>query len=478
MPSLYISARAVQGRPRTSRRKRVGRSGWAAGCYDRGGQGSSERGGHGGHRGGAGGAGGATAAFRVRKLPAGAGGRGLGHPWRPRYAGGHAHGRGQVDLLSGARHRAGRPHARGEPARVAHGRSGARAHRRGRARGVSELHAHARPAGHRAAPCGARGLSDHVRGARAPFRSALPRVRPSRARPARGRGRGALRVAVGAGLPSVVPRHRRLHRAAAHASGRRGAHRHGHRARAARHRAPSGFARPLRGGDRVRPPEPLLRRGALGAEAQAGPHRLLRAGTRRGKRHRLLLHAQGCGEAARSAGGGRRARDALPRGAFHGRAAGEPARVHRRRRAGDGGHERVRHGHRQVERALCHPPQHARLHRGVLPGGGPRRARWRAERVLAVLERRRRVHLPLLHRTGAGQRGAFTCGGRCRACLASPPLRGDVRLLPDDGLPAQVHPGVFRGARAGGGGGRGSRRGKRRERRVRLGGEGRRNLLL
>ena len=70
----------------------------------------------------------------------------------------------------------------------------------------------------------------------------------------------------------------------------------------------------------------------------------------------------------------RRARRRLPR--RHGvrgaqpRAGGVPPR-RRRRRGRDG---RVRHGHRQVQRPLRHPPRHAALDRGLLPGDRPRRA--------------------------------------------------------------------------------------------------------
>ncbi len=77
---------------------------------------------------------------------------------------------------------------------------------------------------------------------------------------------------------------------------------------------------------------------------------------------------------------------------------------------------------------------------------GSCRPRRRAFHVPSVLERRRRVHLPLLHRAGIGQRGAFARRGRSRARLAPPPAGGDDRLLPHHRLPAPLHPRLLRGA--------------------------------
>ena len=67
---------------------------------------------------------------------------------------------------------------RREPARVAHGRPGSGRAGSGHPRGVPEFHAGARTAGRGAAPGGRGRLRPHVRGSRAPGRSALRRVRP------------------------------------------------------------------------------------------------------------------------------------------------------------------------------------------------------------------------------------------------------------------------------------------------------------
>ena len=260
------------------------------------------------------GAPGAEAALRLRGLSAGAGGRRRGDPRLSRRAGGHAHGRGQVGVLPGTRRGYGRFGAGSEPARVADGRPGARASGRRHTRRLPQFHAHARAAVHRAAPRAGRRLPDHVCGAGAAGRSAVPRIRAKGGHPARRRGRGALRVPVGPGFPPVVSDHRRLHRAAAEPSRRGGVHGHGHRARARRHRAPARPARPLRGGHGLRPPEPVLRRGAARSEAQDRAHRRLRVGACGRQRHRVLLHPQGHRQGARRAAGGGHPRRALPCG--------------------------------------------------------------------------------------------------------------------------------------------------------------------
>ena len=138
----------------------------------------------------------------IRRVPSGTAGRGGSGAFRTRRARGHAHGGGQVGVLPGAGHRAGRLDAGGESARVAHGRPGAGTAGRRRARRLPQLHAHARAAGDGASPRLGGRLSDHVRGARAPVRPALPRVRPRGGPAARRRGRGALRFAMGPGLPA------------------------------------------------------------------------------------------------------------------------------------------------------------------------------------------------------------------------------------------------------------------------------------
>ena len=52
-------------------------------------------------------------------------------------------------------------------------------------------------------------------------------------------------------------------------------------------------------------------------------------------------------------------------------AAEEPGGLPLRPGAGDGGHQRLRHGHRQVRCPVCHPLQYAQGHGELLPGGGP-----------------------------------------------------------------------------------------------------------
>ncbi len=90
------------------------------------------------------GAQGAQGPLWIRRVPSGTAGRGGSGAFRTRRARGHAHGGGQVGVLPGAGHRAGRLDAGGESAGVAHGRPGAGTAGRRRARRLPQLHAHAR----------------------------------------------------------------------------------------------------------------------------------------------------------------------------------------------------------------------------------------------------------------------------------------------------------------------------------------------
>ena len=112
-------------------------------------------------------------------------------------------------------------------------------------------------------------------------------------------------------------------------------------------------------------------------------------------RHRLLpVSRKRVEEVAERLRGGRRAGRRLPRrparrGA-HARAGGLPAR----RRARRGGHRRLRHGHRQVQRALRRALRPAQEHRGLLPGDRAGRPRRPARRGAAALRPRRRRRSP------------------------------------------------------------------------------------
>ena len=91
-----------------------------------------------------------------------------------------------------------------------------------------------------------------------------------------------------------------------------------------------------------------------------------------------------------------------------------------RRRVRD---HRLRHGHRQVERALRDPPRHAALDRGVLPGDRPRRARRRARGLRAVLLLGRRDLARSadreFRRSGLA-RSRISSAAPCAACSISP----------------------------------------------------------
>ena len=208
--------------------------------------------------------------LRLRLLPSRAGADGRRHPGGSRCPRHHAHGCRQIDLLPDSRAHAARHHVRGEPARLAHGRPSARAQGGRRPAELPQFHADAGAAEYRAQARGGGLVPDHVRGARAPGRSALPGVRPARGGRGRHRrsagrgGRGALRIPMGSGFPPRVPADRLVHRGAAQAAGRGCLHGHGDRARASRYRGDAG-PRGARGrGDGLRPREPLMERGGAG----------------------------------------------------------------------------------------------------------------------------------------------------------------------------------------------------------------------
>ena len=64
----------------------------------------------------------------------------------------------------------------------------------------------------------------------------------------------------------------------------------------------------------------------------------------------------------------------VPRGARRGHARRQPVPLPAGGRPGDGGHHRLRHGHRQARRPVRRPSRPAQVRRGLLPGDRPRRA--------------------------------------------------------------------------------------------------------
>ena len=111
-------------------------------------------------------------------------------------------------------------------------------------------------------------------------------------------------------------------------------------------------------------------------------------------------------------------------------------RVHDREGARDRRDERVRHGHRQAQRAARHSPRDARHARGVLSGSGPRRprrqarrrafcctrfpiasrtssssrARIRSERLVEEVYERAAAQLPTERRASTSRRDDIACG--------------------------------------------------------------------
>ena len=96
--------------------------------------------------------------------------------------------------------------------------------------------------------------------------------------------------------------------------------------------------------------------------------------------------------------------------------------LHERPGGGGGGHQRLRHGHRQARHPLRHPRQHPPGGRGLLPGGGPRRPRREARPRAAPLQPRRRLHPGAAHREQPplARRWWPTCGASFRHARSSP----------------------------------------------------------
>ena len=242
-----------------------------------------------------------------------------------------------------------------------------------------------------------------------PRSGSRPRVRrPSarrRDRPLR-RRRGALRQPVGPRLPSRVLPARR---------GREGARRpldlrrDGDRDAAgrARHRESTRAPRPGQDHDRVRPPEPLLRRrpGRL-REGEGGcdPGAVERAGRAAGDR--LRGHAQedrGDGGLARARA--RAPRPDLPRRDGARGARRRPARLHVGRDPGRRRDQRVRDGGRQGRRADGDPRGRPVLARGLLPGGRQRRPRRPPVALRPARREPRQGPARVLHQPGRRPRG-------------------------------------------------------------------------
>ncbi|RAO56885.1 hypothetical protein ONO86_00584 [Micromonospora noduli] len=230
-----------------------------------------------------------------------------------------------------------------------------------------------------------------------PQQPGFPRRRPAEVgrhhRPAGGR-RGALRLRLGARLPTGLPAAADVPRRTARAHPCAGDHRHRERpghpgCRRAAGRCPHPARHP---GPRVaaprgaRPAQP----GAPAGLARRPPGPTARLG------HRLHADRGGSGGDGRVPAlpglPGRLVQRAVRRRRPPGRRTG-PAR---QQDQGIGRHQRPRHGLRQARPGLRRPPRRATLADRVLPAGRPRGPRRRARRGAAAARRRGRRDLALL----------------------------------------------------------------------------------
>ena len=141
----------------------------------------------------------------------------------------------------------------------------------------------------------------------------------------------------------------------------------------------------------------------------------------RPERHHLRLSRKACEALADVLRGARRARRRLPRRHGAGARATRSRTRSRATRSTWCRDDRVRHGHRQVERPLRDPPRHAALDRELLPGDRARRPRRAAQRLRAVLLVGRRAGVRSLHRRARRRRrGGAPARPGPRACTASP----------------------------------------------------------
>ena len=219
-----------------------------------------------------------------------------------------------------------------------------------------------------------------------------------------------------------------------------GADRDRGRADPARHRRPARARRRAGLRRRLRPPEPALpgrRRSAarttqllaLSFDAQhPGDAGIVYCLTRRAVEETAAWLAAR-GRAALPYHAGLDARDAR-------REPGPLFARGRRRRRRDG---RLRHGHRQAQRALCRPSRRAEKSRSLLPGDRAGRTRRAAGRRVDDLRHRRRDEP-----AAAGRRQAW---GRAPGPHRAPKDRRADRLLRDGGVPAPGAARLFRRAR-------------------------------
>ena len=221
---------------------------------------------------------------------------------------------------------------------------------------------------------------------------------------------------MGLRLPPFLPAHSRHKRHQARHSGAR-AHRYSHRTSGGRHTEEAEIHRGQRVPHEFRAQESGIHRAPRHRQARTDDSYSAQRG---GQRHRVCEEPQESFGDKRPAQSEQCGGDILPRRTRTLRKGRAAEGMARRQEARNGGHKRLRHGHRQARRARGDTLRLPQLARSLLPGSGTCRTR-RAEIIrCAALQQQRQVKTPETHsRRVSRERIHPEC------------LRPPCRLLPD-----------------------------------------------
>ena len=158
-----------------------------------------------------------------------------------------------------------------------------------------------------------------------------------------GGGRGPLHFPMGTGFPAGISGNSGFHPAAAPQAVLMRLYGYGHPGGAGGHCAAAGAGKSLCMRHGLRPAEFIFP--GIGAGPEGRDPFAAGGGIRREKRHCILRHPQGGGKRMRNAERAGDFRHAVSRGAFRPGTPGKSGGLCPGQRPGDGGHQRLRHGH-------------------------------------------------------------------------------------------------------------------------------------